>query len=82
MLGEVDPEQLLLPAETLTNGDLRCLGERSFECRGVLGAEIEEGRLAADPVPLRGLTGGTRVVETEQDLGRMAEGVQRAHPGE
>ena len=82
MLGEVDPEQLLFPAEALADGNLRRLGKRALEGGGVLGAEIEERRLAADPVPLRRLTGGAGIVEPEQDLGRMAERIERADPGE
>jgi hypothetical protein len=80
VLGEVDPEQLLFPAETLADGNLRRLGQRSLEGGGVLGAEIEERCLAADPIPLRGLTGGDRVVEPQQDLRRMTERVERPNP--
>ena len=43
---------------------------------------VEQRGLAGDPVALGSLPGGERVVEPEQDLGRVPERVERAHPGE
>ena len=50
--------------------------------RRLVGAHVEQRGLAADPVALRRLAGGDRVVEPEQDLGRVPERVERADLGE
>ena len=73
MLREVQPEQLLLPAQPLADRDLGRGRERPLEGGGVGGAEVEQRGLAGDPVALGRLGGGDRVVEPEQDLRRVAE---------
>ena len=82
MLGEVQPEQLLLPAEALPDRDLGGERERPLQGCRVVGAEIEQGGLAAQPVACRGLAGVDRVIEAEQDLGGMTELVERPDLGE
>ena len=77
MLREVQPEQLLLPAQPFADRHLGGLRERAFEGDRLLGAHVEQRGLPADPVALRGLAGGHRVVEPEQDLAGVAERVER-----
>ena len=55
VLREVQPEQLLLPAQPLADRDLGRRGQRPLEDLGVRRAEVEQRRLAGDPVALRGL---------------------------
>ena len=82
VLRQVQPEQLLLPAQPLADGDLGRGGQRPLEGGGVGRAQVEQRGLARDPVALGRLGGGDRVVEPEQDLGRMAERAERADLGQ
>ena len=82
VLRQVQPEQLLLPAQALADGDLGRGGERPLEGGGVGRAQVEQRGLARDPVALGRLRGGDRIVEPEQDLGRMAERAERADLGQ
>ena len=82
VLGEVQPEQLLLPAQPLADRHLGRRRERPLEDRRVGRAEVEQRGLPGDPVALGRLRRGDRVVEAEQDLGRMPERVERPDLGQ
>jgi hypothetical protein len=68
MLGQVQPEELLLPAQAFAHRDLGGGGQRPLERDRVVGGHVEQRGLARDPVALRRLPGRDRVVEPEQDL--------------
>ena len=80
VLGEVQPEQLLLPAQPLADRRLGRGRERPLEGGRVGRAEVEQRGLAGDPVALGRLGRGDRVVEAEQDLGRVAERARARRP--
>ena len=78
MLGQVQPQQLLLPAQPLADRDLGGGGQRALEDLGVGRGQVEQRRLSGDPVALRRLGRGDRVVQAQQQLGGMAHRGQRA----
>ena len=49
---------------------------------GLVAGHVEQRRLAADPVALRGLAGREGVVQAHQDLRRVAQDVERADLGQ
>ena len=55
-------------------------GQRPLEDHLVRAQVVEQGDLARDPVALLRLAEGDRVVEREQQLGRVTERGQRAAP--
>ena len=82
MLREVQPEQLLLPAQALADRDLGRRRERTLEGGGVSRAKIEQRGLPRDPVALRRLARRDRVLEPEQDLRRVPERAERPDLGQ
>ena len=80
MVREVQPEKLLLPAQALPG---RCLGDTRqwrIEAGPILGGQVEQRHLAADPVALGHAGGIHRIVQAGQDLGRMAKRGQGSDP--
>ncbi len=83
VLGQVQPEQLLFPAQSDAHRLLGHGRQRALERRGILArADVEQRCLAGQPVALGGLAGRDRIVEPGQHLGRMTERVERPHPGQ
>ncbi len=77
VLGEVQPEQLLLPAETLAHRRLGRHRQRRLEGGRLGRAEVEQRRLAGDAIALDRLGRRHRVVEAEEDPGRRPERRER-----
>ena len=82
VVGEVEPQELLLPAQALADRGLGRGRQRPLEGGRLVAADVEQRGLAADPVALRGLAGGERIVEAQQDLRRVPEAVERADLGQ
>ena len=80
MVRQVEPEQLLLPAEPLADRRPRSPSGAAPRAPPRLGREVEEASLARCPVALVGLGGGERVVEAEEELGRVAEARSAPRP--
>ena len=73
MLGQVQPEELLLPAQPLPNGHLDALRQRTLQHHRLRRTDIEQRCLARREVSLRGRTRGDRVVQPLQDLRGVPE---------
>jgi hypothetical protein len=74
VLGEVQAEQLLLPAQALADGTSVAAGNGRSK-PAASGAAGRTARSARDPVALGGLGGRDRVVEPEQDLAGCPNGL-------
>ena len=82
VLREIQPEELLLPAQALADRGLGRGRQRALEGGRVGRAEVEQRGLPGDPVALGRLGRGDRVVEPEQDLRRVPERAQRPDLGQ
>ena len=79
VLGEVQPEQLLLPAQPLAHRGLGRGRQRPLHGRASSAPEVEQRRLAVIRSRCVAWPAADRVVEAEQELGRVPERV-RARP--
>ena len=77
MVREVEPKELLLPAQSLAGGDLRRLRERRLERAG-LGGQVEQADLAGGALALVRLGRGECVVQRVEETARVAERAQGA----
>ena len=82
VVGQVQPEELLLPAQALPGRRLGDRGSGASRLAAIVGGQVEERHLAADPIALGRAGRVHRVVEAGQDLGRVAERGQGADPGQ
>jgi hypothetical protein len=85
VLREIEPEQLLLPAETLPERSLADRRERLLENGAVDrvdAGQVEQRRLTRETVALGGRGRGEGIVETGQDRRRVAEIAQGSDLGQ
>ena len=82
MIGQVQTQQLLLPARPFAGRRLGGRTQRPLEAAAVVAQLVEQRALARDPVALLRLAVADGIVEPDEDLGRMSERREGADLGQ